>query len=584
VLGSDILVKMLTDYGVETIFGVPGDTNVPLYTALVRAEGKIRHVMARDERSAGYMADAYARISNRVGVFEAPSGAGAMYSLPPIAESHASSVPVILFTIDVPLAGEGRGVITELDCKKLFEPVTKASIQIKSADKIPEIIRRAFRIATTGKPGAVHVVVPEDMLLAEVSLDRVSLHVEKECCSFPAIPTVAPPSELNKLLQLIAEAKRPLYVAGGGVNRSGAQAELTHLAEKQNIPVVNTITGQGAIPDTHPLAIGVIGDNGFHPHANTALEEADLVIYLGSKVGSVVTIGWTFPSPNPDRRVVQVDIDSEVLANNTQNSLSIMGDVKLVLNELIRLDDTDPEKNRPWVDELNQLRQIFWRNSEPLFEDQALPLRPEPIVKALNQRITAPVNILSDAGTPTPYMTRFLRLGDSRSRFIIPRAFGGLGYAIPAVVGAWAAEPDKRPIGLFGDGSLGMTAGELETLVRLNCPAILLHFNNACFGWIKGLHRLQGTKTNDCFSVDFNVTRGDAVAEAFGLRAWRVETLDELEKALDAAFAHDGPCMIDIIVESLAERVPPVFSWLRKRGQDPLSTEAKKVGYDEPAL
>jgi len=584
VLGSDILVKMLTDYGVDTIFGVPGDTNVPLYTALSRAEGNIKHVMARDERSAGFMADGYARISNKVGIFEAPSGAGAMYSLPPLAESNASSVPVILFTIDIPLTGEGRGMLTELDNVSLFDPVTKASIQVKSPQKLPEIIRRAFRIATTGKPGAVHVIVPEDMLIVDIDLDTVSLHVEKDCGRFPAIPTVAPPSELEKILALINNSSRPLIVAGGGVNRSAAQSELTSLAEQMNIPVVNTITGQGAIPDNHPLAIGVIGDNGYHPHANKALEEADLVIYLGSKIGSVVTIGYTFPSQNPDRHVVQVDIDSEVLSNNTQNVLSVAGDIRLVVMELSRLDNTDPKKNAPWIDTLNNWRKIFWENAEPLFDERTVPLRPEPIVKALNDRITAPVNIMSDAGTPTPYMTRFLRLGDSRSRFIIPRAFGGLGYAIPAVVGAWKAEPEKRPIGLFGDGSLGMTAGELETLSRLNCPAILLHFNNACFGWIKGLHRLQGIGNNDCFSVDFNVTQGHKLAESFGIKAWRVQSMDELEAALDQAFAYNGPTFIDIIVESLAERVPPVFSWLSKRGEDPLALESEDIGYDKRAI
>ena len=230
-LGSDILIEMLGRYGVEYMFGVPGDTNVPLYTALQRKPDLVKHVMCRDERSAGYMADAYARISNKVGVFEAPSGAGAMYSLPPLAESHASSVPVILFTIDVPLSGEGRGVITELDCVKLFEPVTKASIQIKSPDKIPEIVRRAFRIATTGKPGAVHVVVPEDMLIADVPEDAFSLHVEEECAIFPAYPTMAEPGKVEALLDLIDTAERPLLVAGGGVNRSQARSALQTFSE-----------------------------------------------------------------------------------------------------------------------------------------------------------------------------------------------------------------------------------------------------------------------------------------------------------------------------------------------------------------
>jgi len=579
-LGSEVLVKMLTGYGVETIFGVPGDTNVPLYTALAEAKDEIRHVMAREERSAGYMADAYARVSNRVGVFEAPSGAGAMYSLPPLAESNESSVAVILFVIDVPLVCEGRGVITELDCKALFEPVSKASIQVKSAEKIPEIVRRAFRTATTGKPGAVHVVIPEDMLKAEIDESSISLHVEEECRSFPAIRSVPPTEKLHKILALMSEAERPLIVAGGGVNRSGAQAELLEFIDRFQIPVVSTITGQGAVQPDHALEIGVIGDNGFHPHANKALDESDLTIYLGSKVGSVVSIGWTFPSERPERKIVQIDIDPDVLSNNTRNTLSVSGDVKAVLTELLELESESVGDFSAWTDEVNSWRRSFWENAEPLLQERTSPVRPEPVVKALNDRIKAPVNVLSDAGTPTPYMTRFLRLSNAGSHFIIPRAYGGLGYAIPAVVGAWLAEPEKRPIGLFGDGSLGMTAGELETLARLKCPAILLHFNNACFGWIKGLQRLDGCDNDNCYSVDFDATKASDVAEAFGLKGWHVTNMEELEAALDAAFAYDGPCLIDIVIESLSERVPPVYSWLRKRGEDPLSDAAKIVRYE----
>jgi acetolactate synthase-1/2/3 large subunit len=363
-LGSDMLVEMLGRYGVKHIFGVPGDTNVPLYTALQRQPDLIEHVMCRDERSAGYMADAYARISNKVGVFEAPSGAGAMYSLPPVAEAHASSVPVILMTIDVPLPGEGRGVITELDCVKLFEPVTKASIQIKSADKIPEIIRRAFRTATTGKPGAVHIVIPEDMLLAEVPDTEFSLRVEEDCKSFPAYPTMAAPGKVDELFDLIDASERPLLVAGGGTNRSRARAALQSFAEQMNLPVVTTITGQSTMPDDHPLAIGVIGDNGYHPHANMAMEEADLLVYLGSKVGSVVSIGWSFPSKNPSRKVAQIDIDPQVLANMTDNAVSIAGDVRLVLESLGIAAKNRPAKGGKWIETLNNYRSAFWEGAD----------------------------------------------------------------------------------------------------------------------------------------------------------------------------------------------------------------------------
>lgn len=581
--GADILVDMLIGYEVETIFGVPGDTNVPFYEALQEREGKIRHVMARDERSAGFMADAYGRFTDKPGVFECPSGAGAMYSLPPVAESNASSVPVILLTIDIPLPGEGRGVLTELDCAKLFEPVTKMSVQVKSAEKLPEVIRRAFRVACSGKPGAVHLQIPEDILLAEVDPDRVSLHVEDECKSFPAFPTLPAPGKLDALLSLLDKSERPLIISGGGVNRSCAGPEVTELAERLNIPVCTTMTGQGTMPDDHSLAVGVIGDNGFHPHANRALEEADFALFIGSKMGSVVTIGWTFPKITLNKRVAQIDIDPEVMANNYENLLSISGDARLVLQEVLKSvpESFDTAKHQAWVDRLNGYRASFWDNAESLLNDDTLPLRPERAVRCFNEALEAydkPVHIYSDAGTPTPHMTRFLKVKDRRTRFVIPRAFGGLGSALPATLGAWAADKERRPIGMFGDGSFGMAVGELESLVRLQVPAVLLLFNNGTFGWIKGLHRLRGH--NQCFSVDFMPPRGQSIAEAFGVKAWTAKSASELEAALSEAFAHTtGPCLIDIHVESIADRVPPVYSWLTKRGKDPLSLEAEKVGY-----
>ena len=567
--GADVLVEMLVGYGVDVVFGVPGDTNVPFYEALNGASDRIRHVMARDERSSGFMADAYARINAKPGVFECPSGAGLLYALPGAAEAWASRVPVLLITSDIPLPGEGRGVLTEMDCAKLLEPITKFSVQVKSADKIPEIIRRAFRVATSGHPGAVHIAIPEDLFQAEVDRDRISLHVEKECMTYPAFPMCPAPGKVEALMEMIKNAKRPLLVAGGGVNRARAGLPLTEFAERCGLPVVNTMTGQATIVDDHPLAIGVIGDNGFHPHANRALQEADLVIYLGSKVGSVVTIGGTFPEIDPERRIVHIDIDPEVLANTTVTELSIASDARLVLERLLEMAPATPIVDAAWVDHLNAYRKDFWVSVQPLLDDPSVPLRPEYVVQAFNSRLTDPVNIFADAGTPTPYLTRFLKIGDPRSQFIIPRGYGGLGYAVSAVVGAWYAEPDKRPIGVFGDGSLGMTAGELETLVRLRVPAILLHFNNGCFGWIKALQRVQGH--NRAFSVDFNPIDAKLVAEAFGMKAWRATEPDELDAALDAAFKEKGPCLIDIVVESIAERLPPVYSWQKKQGADPLA-------------
>ncbi len=581
--GAEVLTRMLIGYGVDTVFGVPGDTNVPFYEALQLHEDEITHVMARDERSAGYMADAYGRFTDRPGVVECPSGAGAMYSLPPIAESNASSVPVILLTIDIPLPGEGRGVLTELDCARLFEPVTKMSVQIKSPEKLPEIIRRAFRVACSGKPGAVHLQIPEDMLLAEIDPAKVSLHVEEECKTFPAHPTRAAPGLVEQIIAHLEGAERPLIVSGGGVIRACAGNQVLAVAERLNIPVCTTMTGQGTMPDDHSLSIGVIGDNGFHPHANRAMEESDFVLFVGSRMGSVVTIGWTFPKMTLNKRVAQIDIDPQIMANNYENVISVAGDAKLVLNDLLAAvpDQFDTARHQPWIAQLNGLRVTFWDNAQELLSNDSTPLRPERAVRCFNEALEAsgqPALIYSDAGTPTPHMTRFLKINDPETRFAIPRAFGGLGSALPATVGAWRADPTKRPIGLFGDGSFGMTVGELETLVRLQVPAILILFNNGVFGWIKGLHRLKGH--NQCFGVDFTPPKGQAIAEAFDLKAWTAKTAGELDTALAAAFAYrKGPCFIDVHVESIADRVPPVYSWLTKRGRDPLSLDATDVAY-----
>ncbi|WP_395646312.1 thiamine pyrophosphate-binding protein [Terricaulis sp.] len=571
--GADLLARMLVAYGVEYIFGVPGDTNVTLYAGLERHAPAIRHIMARDERNAGFMADAYARASNRPGVVEVPSGAGPLYVIAAVAEAHVSAAPVIIITNDNPLPVEGRGFIAELDCKKLFEPVTKASIQVKAVEKIPETIRRAFRIATSGKPGAVHLAIPENLYHQEIDERTISLHAEKECKRFPAYRAHPSRDDLLALRGLIDAAKRPLIIAGGGVNRSEGRAALTAFAEYYRLPVVTTITGQQAIADDHELSIGVIGDNGFHPHAARAMEEADLLIYLGCRNGSTVSISWTWPLPNPSRRVAHIDVDPEVLGNNAENALSIVADARALCEDMIAFAPLECEREpEGWLATLADWRRRFWREADrelaELREATPTPIRPRLAIEALAKHLEGPVLLYSDPGTPTPYLCRYLKLAHPDARIIMQRAFGGLGYALPAVVGGWFARQGVRPIGLFGDGSLGMSIGDLETIARLNIPAILINFNNASFGWIEALQKVQGH--NKPMSVRFSQTDYGAIASAFGLMGIRVEAADQVEKAFDQAFAHDGPVFLDLVVESVADRLPPLFNWLRKTGADPL--------------
>jgi acetolactate synthase-1/2/3 large subunit len=220
--------------------------------------------------------------------------------------------------------------------------------------------------------------------------------------------------------------------------------------------VVATISGQGIMPDDHPLALGVVGDNGFHPYANQAVEESDLLLYVGCKRGSVSTIRWSLPSYQPTRRVIQIDLDPLQLSNNFANTLDIAGDARLVLKDLLQLliKERKARKPSPWVEELNRSRARFWEESEEALHSDAIPIKPQRLVHALNQRLPSPAIVIADAGTPTPYITRFLKLQGGGSRFLIPRSFGGLGYAIPGVVGASFARPGVRVVGLFGDGRL----------------------------------------------------------------------------------------------------------------------------------
>ena len=568
--GADCLVEMLEKYQVEVIFGVPGDTSIPLYRALAAKGCSITHVLARDERSASFMADAYARLSHKPGFCECPSGAGPLYALPGIAEANASSVPVILLTSDIPLSGEGKQTITELDTQRLFESITKWSSVIKQADKVPETIRRALRIATTGRPGTVHLAFPKEVMEGELGA-KAQVYAEPECAAYPAYRTRGARAELEKLVKLITRAERPVIIAGGGANHSQAGGALVALAEWLNAPVVTTISGQGIIPDEHRLALGVIGDNGYHPHAHRAIQDGDVLLYVGCKMGSVSTINWTMPEPREGRRIIQVDLNPEMLGNNFQNALSVAGDARLIMEEVLilvrgqiaRKDETE------WSRGLNEQRRDFWQNARADFERRDEPLRGAPIIAELNKYMDTESVVISDAGTPTPYTSRYLRLGGRSSRFLIPRAYGGLGYAIPALVGAHFARPGAKLAGLFGDGSLGMSAGEMETLARLNIPAVLIHFSNSTFGWIKCLQKLHN-KAN-YFSVDFN--RGDPtlLARGCGLKALHIQTHAELAEGMAEAFAADGPVFLNLVTEPETESLPPVYTWQQaaaKGGQE----------------
>jgi acetolactate synthase-1/2/3 large subunit len=419
-------------------------------------------------------------------------------------------------------------------------------------------LRQAFRIATSGRPGAVQVALPADLLSEEV---RVSLlHAEPACRHYPAYRTRPDPAAVDQATDLLLQARRPVIVAGGGAVISGAWAELAALAEALGAPVGTSICGKGAIAEDHPLSLGVVGDNGGRPYANRLLAEADLVLYVGCKTDSVTTEGWTLPPRTTGKTVLHLDVDPAEIGRNYPTAVGLVGDARLGLADLLAAVQARgaPPRANPLIP-LAADAQAFWAEFEAKAAMLSAPIKPQRVIQALARLLPGDYIVVADAGTPTPYTAAYLRSAAGR-RVVIPRGYGGLGYALPGVVGAKLARPQAKVVGLIGDGSFGMAAGELETVARLGLPVTIIQFNNGCFGWIKALQSLF--HEGRCFGVEFGAhTDHAAIAHGFGLEGIRVEDPRDVEPALRQALASDVPTFVDILTESEASEIPPVARW-----------------------
>lgn len=558
---AQVLVEMLKAYQVKHIFGVPGDTTMTLYDALYAARGDIQHIMARDERSAAFMADAYARLAHKPGVTEAPSGGGATYVIPGVAEANGSSVPLIVFTSDVPVVDEGKGTLTAIDQQRLLEAATKWSMTVKRPEMLPDAIRKAFRAATSGRGGAAHIVLPEDVLEAE--LPSPAIYAEVACQSYPAYRVQAPLHDLAAICTALLEARKPMLVAGGGAVLSGAWDEITRLAETLHIPVATTINGKGSINEMHEWSAGVIGGNGGRPYANALLAEADCILYLGSKVNSLVTLNHTVPDPRRGVTTLQIDIDPTELGNNVPVTVGTCGDIKESLSALLKIvaERVSSPPPRQWSSAaLAQPAEAFWAEVARQATCDEVPISPQRVIDALWRQTADDVVVVADPGTMTPFTAAQFRTRRGGRSIVIPRAHGGLGYALPATVGAAFARPGQRIVGLVGDGSFGMSGTELATIASLHLPITLILFNNGSFGWIKMLQRLYYGQRY--LGVDFvNEMNAAGIAEAFGVRGVRISSPDQLVPAIAESLSSDGPVFIDVPTRSELDEVPPVHAW-----------------------
>ena len=555
--GAEAMVRMLQAYGVEHIFGLCGDTTLPFYDALARLDHGITHFLTRDERHAAYMADAYARVTGKPGICEGPSGGGATYILPGLIEANDSSVPVLAITTDVATTSRGKYPLTELDQVALMRPLTKWNTSLDAAARLPAAIRQAFRAMTTGRPGAVHLALPFDTQKAHV--DAAEIWADPRHRAFPAERAGPDPQAVKDAVDVLEGAHRAVAVCGGGPVLAGAEDELTALAEVLDLPVATTVSGQGSLAETHALALGVVGSNGGVASTRAVVDDADVVLFIGCRAGSVTTERWR--SPKPGTTLIHIDSDPMVIGANYPTDVAICADAKLALQALLaeiklrndlRAQGGAGRAEAAWTAKLHDFN--------PLATSPERPIRPEAVIAALGEVLNDDAVICADPGTPCPYFSAHYRWRKPGRHFITNRAHGALGYSLAAAMGAQVGRPDAQVLSVMGDGSFGFCCGEFETLTRYNLPITSIVFSNSVYGWIKaGQNAGFGQRF---YNVDFNRTDHAAVARAFGVKAWTVEDPADLVPVLREAVDHNGPTLVDVISQPLHEAAAPVSEWV----------------------
>ncbi|HYL87828.1 MAG TPA: thiamine pyrophosphate-binding protein [Burkholderiales bacterium] len=551
--GAQAVVEMLREHGVEVVFGLCGDTSLPLYDAL--RVSSLRHVLTRDERHAAYMADGYARVTGRVGVCEGPSGGGATYILPGLAEANESSIPVLAINTDISVASRGRFTLTELDQRTLMKPVTKWNAVLDRAADIPRVLRQAFEEMTTGRPGAAHIALPFDVQNQPV--DAGDIWADPTLGAYPS-RRVAPDPELIALAaKLLRSAVNPLFICGGGVVISRAEAELCDLAHKLSAPIATTVSGKGSVDERCAHSLGVVGSNGGTPETRAIVDAADVIVFVGCRAGSVTTERWRHPAPD-QARIIHIDVDPSVPGRNYKVDVPLIGDARLALAALSEALGSLPPRGD--LTALDVRKRLKFDKFHELAQSNDVPIKPERVVHEISQALDADAILVADPGTPCPYFSAYYTVRGTGRRYFSNRAHGALGYSLAAAIGAHIGRPNMKTVAVMGDGSFGMCVGELETVARLKLPLTAVVISNAVYGWIKaGQKSGYGQRY---FSVDFGSTDHAAVASAYGIRSWRVTEPQQLAGTLKQALSAAEPTLVDIVCQPLHEAKAPVSEWV----------------------
>jgi acetolactate synthase I/II/III large subunit len=552
--GGEAVVRMLQLHGVEIAFGMGGFQPLPYYDALARQQ-QIRHVLIRDEKHGAFMADGYARIKNRPAVADATLGPGATNLISGLAEAFGGSIPLIALTGEVNGLIGGRAATQESDQVGMIKPTAKMSIALDRIERVPELIRRAFTVATGGRPGPVHLNVREDVMHGRYDFPDGDLYAASEATA-AGRRRIRPDAQLvERAAEALRGAERPVILVGGGVHLAEGWHELTALAELTGIPVATTMSGKGAIVDQHPLSVGLFGR--YSRFANDLIKRADVLLVVGCKLGEIATSRWTLLPP--DATIIQIDIDPTELGKVYRTELGLWGDAKLALADLAAALSGDrprmAERALQQAAEVEQRRQVWAVDADPNYHSDERPIHSARLLHELRAALPDDAILVADGGFAAHWSGLLFDVRVPGRTYIANRGHAAIGYGLSGAIGAKLAAPDRVVVALCGDNGFAMALAELETSRRVQAPVIAVVVDNMTLGYVKALqHSLYADRF---ISVDFLDVDYGAVARQFGCYGARVEDPAQLRPVLREAIASGNTAVIDVMVTTDPAKMLP---------------------------
>lgn len=543
VTGAETLLRSLILEQVEYIFGYPGGAVLPIYDSLYGSYFK--HILTRHEQGAIHAADGYARATGKPGVVIATSGPGATNLVTGIATAQMDSVPLVCITGNVAQQLIGTDAFQEANITGITIPITKHSYFVRDVRDIPRVVKEAFHIATTGRPGPVLIDIPKDVSNAKAPF----FYPEKVEIRGYQAEVVPSDEDVEAFVQAISKAKRPVIMAGGGIISAGADQELRAFAEAARIPVINTFMGLGGFPGVHELSLGMPGMHGSYT-ANQALLNADCVIGLGARFDDRITMGRTKEFA-PKARIVHVDIDPAELGKNVSTAVKVTGDVKSTLQKALPLiSRCDSEE---WIAQLHK-----WQAEKPYsYKKDGEVLKPQAVIELLYRSTNGEAIVTTDVGQHQMWTAQYYKFKHTRS-FISSGGLGTMGFGFPAAIGAQIAHPERTVIAVVGDGGFQMTNQELAILAQYRVPVKVAIINNQCLGMVRQWQELF--YDNRYSQIDLTCNPDFVkLAEAYGVKGLRASTPEEAEAVWAEALRHDGPVVVDFRVAQ-EENVYPMVA------------------------